>query len=38
MLVKLTVAGTLQKTESSTLKLASGGDVINKSILHNPLP
>ena len=36
--MKLTVAGTLQKTESSTLKFAKGGEVINKSILHKPLP
>ena len=38
MLVKLTVAGTLQNTESSKLKFAIGGEVINKSILHKPLP
>ena len=32
------MAGILQKTESSTLKLASGGEVINKSIFQSPLP
>ena len=38
MLVKLTVAGTLQNIESLTVKLATGGDVISKSILQRPLP
>ena len=38
MLVKETVDGMLQKTLSLKVKSAEGGDVICKSIFHNPLP
>ena len=36
--MKITVAGILQNIESEAKKLAEGGEVICKSILHSPLP